>query len=437
MQAEAMQAEAMQAEARSPEVDVKVDNDNDVHIGAVDTGAEDTIASIGNFVESALRSTVVDLSKGLTAKDLVVQAGAFGDESGAQLFDMVDADRSGFISKREFTGMFKALKTHVLEEQATQAYQRKKIHKGKRRLKLACLTVSALAFFLVLMNGIMGAMVWVLLEENKEAHVDEKRHAMLASNQGQVIQTATASVNLPLSAAPAMTIERLGTIERLTVGLYLGRKAPNVDKYISAPPFLPSGTRGFMKKMYEVVGASKLSSTAVIFSLAEPGQSVIIQDGHANLTVRDTNGAVLWNEPICPDTAGCSAITVDSEVEANALLGKAEKARAASRLRRLGHGDGGGEECFDPSNADPEALDCECMQLLQTRCGDDFDDDAIEECYKTLMCSEWEFICDDWKTEHCPSRRLGEFPKLEDAFEGIDTFVKERTHGRRLGKCSQ
>ena len=65
------------------------------------------------------------------------------------------------------------------------------------------------------------------------------------------------------------------------------------------------------------------------------------------------------------------------------------------------------------------------------------DDDFIEECYKTVMCSEWEFICDDWKTEHCPSRRLGELPKLEDAFEGIDTFVKERTHGRRLGKCSQ
>jgi len=37
------------------------------------------------------------------------------------------------------------------------------------------------------------------------------------------------------------------------------------------------------------------------------------------------------------------------------------------------------------------------------------------------------------------SRQLSESSKLEDAFEGIDTFVKgsHATHGRRLGKCAE
>lgn len=256
---------------------------------------------------------------------------------------------------------------------------------------------------------------------------------------GQIIQTGKASVQFPLSAATAMTIQRLGTVSSLTVTLYLYGSIPT-------PPFLESGMQGKMQRVHQVVGATKLSSTAVLFSLAEPGQSVLIADGGANLTVRNTNGNVLWSHRVCPDTVDCSAITVDSEAEAADLAAKTQEAgqrrlesEPVSFQRRALDDD---EGCMDPSSDDPEALDCECLDMITGACGDQHSSPS-EDCIKRLLCNDLrKQVCDSWIDQHCPSstdaRQLDELSELKDAFEGVETFVKgphARRHGRRLGKC--
>jgi hypothetical protein len=115
--------------------------------------------------------------------------------------------------------MFKALKAHVLEEHATNQYHERKIRKGKRRLKLACIALAALVFFLVVMNGIMGAMIWVLLEENKEAKV-EGGGAMMASKEGTVVAVREALESLPLMVAPLLSIAELAEVKTMTVTDY-------------------------------------------------------------------------------------------------------------------------------------------------------------------------------------------------------------------------
>jgi len=410
----------------------------------------------------------------------------------------MDGDGDGKIGKAEFV---KEL-LHVRQEE--------RAHTHRARLLAVAVVIIAL---LACSNLLTTSVALALAKETKVG-----QGAQLATADGgsdsPIVQTAKASATFPLSAAPAMTIARLADVNSLTVTLYLYGG-------IATPPFLEPGMRGKVQKVSEVVSATKLSPTAVLFSLAEQGQTVLIADGGANMTVRDTNGAVLWRNKVCPDDLGCAAITLDSEAEGAALVAMAQEELASSR-RRLGcqgsctdveddwwkYLDNG---CVDPATDDAESLDCECLEQIlrpatEGGCGYPADETCVLEHWCDPLIDASGRICSPWKNEHCQEvwakwvtvgqittapvtvadtgncalrradntyypnlwhvvengntppgnlvsqvcpqgksnaaqysgRQLSESSELEDAFEGIDTFVKGyATHGRRLGKCSQ
>lgn len=256
---------------------------------------------------------------------------------------------------------------------------------------------------------------------------------------GEVMKTATASVKFPLSAAPAMTIERLATVSDIAVSFFVspGRVPPFMDGYTV------SGYKQ-IQKSYQVVAVTKLSPTAVLFATSEQGQAVLVADGLANLTVRALDGALLWSRAVCPDKLGCSAITVDSAEEAASLVEAAATAvRRKLESRQVSHaGHATAHVCEDPSVDDAEAYQCECMDEISDHCNEA--ETEFEACVLEAFCN-FPWVCSQWKEINCPgiARRLGQLSfdenEDEDAFEHMEAFLQEASspRARRLGKCSQ
>ena len=85
----------------------------------------------------------------------------------------------------------------------------------------------ALVMIVILLAGMSGLMVAVVA-----AFKDTKAEGpKLANNDGQVMETSPATVNLPLLAAPAMDLQRLAQVSSVSVTLY-------VMKDGTMPPFL-------------------------------------------------------------------------------------------------------------------------------------------------------------------------------------------------------
>jgi len=61
------------------------------------------------------------------------------------------------------------------------------------------------------------------------------------------------------------------------------------------------------------------------------------------------------------------------------------------------------EGCIDPSIADAEAMECDCMQELVEECGKPLHaGTSDEDCFAKLLCTRSNVhICQDWKNEHC------------------------------------
>ena len=161
-------------------------------------------------------------------------------------------------------------------------------------------------------------------------------------------------------------------------------------------------------------------------------------DGLANLTVRSTDGALLWSRAVCPDKLGCSAITVDSAEEAASLVEAAATAVRRKLESRQVSGRATADRCLDPSVDDAEVLDCECLGDLEVRCPS-----SSQQCLHDVFCG-LSRVCPDWKKNHCPgiARRLGQLSfdenEVEDAFEHMEAFLQEASsHGRGLGKCAE
>jgi len=90
------------------------------------------------------------------------------------------------------------------------------------------------------------------------------------------------------------------------------------------------------------------------------------------------------------------------------------------------------DECLDPSIADVEALECECMDWLQRVCGDNEDEQG---CYKSKFC-EHKGVCCDWKMDNeCPESTMNECPGLLLQTETGEEAAAEAEAKRRSPKA--
>ena len=90
---------------------------------------------------------------------------------------------------------------------------------------------AALVTIVILLAGMSGLMVAVVA-----AFKDTKADGpVLANNEGMVMETSLASINLPLVAAPAMDLQRLAQVSSVSVTLYVmnGTMPP----FLNAPIF--------------------------------------------------------------------------------------------------------------------------------------------------------------------------------------------------------
>lgn len=69
--------------------------------------------------------------------------------------------------------------------------------------------------------------------------------------------------------------------------------------------------------------------------------------------------------------------------------------------------------CTDPAVADPESVECECLDEIKKACADAGVADS-EECFLTHMCNH-QSVCGSWKTDHCA---------------GGDSLLVSRSHSR-------
>ena len=91
---------------------------------------------------------------------------------------------------------------------------------------------AALVTIVILLAGMSGLMVAVVA-----AFKDTKADGpVLANNEGMVMETSLASINLPLVAAPAMDLQRLAQVSSVSVTLYV-MKGGTMPPFLKAPVF--------------------------------------------------------------------------------------------------------------------------------------------------------------------------------------------------------
>ena len=113
---------------------------------------------------------------------------------------------------------------------------------------------AAMVLIVVLLAGMSGLMVAVVA-----AFKDTKADGpMLANYEGKVMETSLASINLPLTAAPAMDLQRLAQVSSVSVTLYVMNGA--------MPPFLKASV--FAEQAGPTLGA--LARTPRHRALAAP-----------------------------------------------------------------------------------------------------------------------------------------------------------------------
>ena len=142
--------------------------------------------------------------------------------------------------------------------QHTEKVRKAKQEEERQREKAAQLRTylwAAMVLIVVLLAGMSGLMVAVVA-----AFKDTKADGpMLANYEGKVMETSLASINLPLTAAPAMDLQRLAQVSSVSVTLY-------VMKNGAMPPFLKASV--FAEQAGPTLGA--LARTPRHRALAAP-----------------------------------------------------------------------------------------------------------------------------------------------------------------------
>jgi len=163
---------------------------------------------------------------------------------------------------------------------------------------------------------------------------------MLASRDGQVMQTTAAEYKVPLLAAPAMPMEQLARVTTLAVSyldasemstesLQAVQDAVSACEAVAAGESLTSSTSEcdfspyFLRLSSRVDSVLYVNETAVTFTLSSSyAAEVRVWNGDATLLMADG----VTTHSLCETDVSCSALTVDDESDADALLEVAEAA---------------------------------------------------------------------------------------------------------------
>jgi len=328
------------------------------------------------------------------------------------LFSMVDSNSDSHIDQAEFRFLHKMIiDAHTKHTEKMRKAKQEEERQRHSAAQLRTYLWAAMVLIVVLLAGMSGLMVAVVA-----AFKDTKADGpVLANNEGKVMETSLASINLPLTAAPAMDLQRLAQVSSVSVTLYVmknGAKPP----FLKAPVFAKqiddaSADIATVERLYTVTTATKLSPTSVLFETSMPNQAVLIADGVAKLVVVE-NGALVWSRKLCASNVDCAAITVDSD-EAQQLTDKVNTELAAkqSSRRQL---QATAPSCFNPGDDQSlwiddflETFDCACLadvvEEYKASCTDNGG-----QCEKTMFCDDaCDVVCPDWKAANCPAASAG------------------------------
>jgi len=101
------------------------------------------------------------------------------------------------------------------------------------------------------------------------------------------------------------------------------------------------------------------------------------------------------------------------------------------------------EGCVDPSVADPESWDCECMDEWTVSCGG-----ANDECFSGILCADAN-VCASWKGAHCPESLIAKqnntikaskkksVALMRRGTQRVVAIAEDRLDSALSGKCSQ
>jgi hypothetical protein len=104
--------------------------------------------------------------------------------------------------------------------------------------------------------------------------------------------------------------------------------------------------------------------------------------------------------PVCEAWRTCVEKTPDLSQFLTTSLSAANPSLLQAEVTAVAKASRPQDECLDPSIADIEAFECECMVELHEQCGDE------EECFKSWFCNRNE-VCRDWKVANaCPGHLL-------------------------------
>jgi hypothetical protein len=248
------------------------------------------------------------------------------------LFDMVDTDSSNSVEREEFVYMH----SMVLKSQARALAMTADAKRGEdeqRRAKHMVVGVLAAAFVVILAQ--LGGMVGISFAANeatKESHV--RGGGVLASLDGEVVQTAESTVEIPLYCMPALPAKERESLKTMLISY----NDPSLHDFLVAEGHIAANDTGpftypRVAETVTVTSFKKYNNTAVDIGIVstEPGETRVVRilNGAAYLLTKRADGSTNRAD-LCAGTVSCAAFTVDSD------LGAALKEQAIGNLSAAG-----------------------------------------------------------------------------------------------------
>ena len=232
------------------------------------------------------------------------------------LFSLVDTDSSGTLDRPEFAYLHQMIAQserkraeEMMEARRAEEEARRGEEQQRRFVrKLIVVLLAAFVLILALFGGVGGVVTWVVSAFKDTSAVG----ATLAANDGHVMKTSKALVPLPLLAAPVLPREQLEGVDSITVSFLDPIVETEVEVRVNA----------------QVAAVVLYSKVHVKFeTLSATVKEVLIKDGEATVTLADGTVA-----DVCESNVQCSALMVDDEANADALVEEAIAALAAAGI---------------------------------------------------------------------------------------------------------
>ena len=329
---------------------------------------------------------------------------------------------------------------------------------------MLALAVLVIVILIVANFGIVWGSNAAFLNADKKETSDGNR---VLAVDNEIVGSRRAVEYLPLFAATAMSVARLGEVDKVSVTFNTGVPP---DTFDVVTPSIVIGA----ERTYSVTGATKVSATEMYFELLTLGaadQRIHVKDGQAHV-VATISGVEQWRRPVCEANAECAALVVDTAAEVDDLVYAATAALVAAGVITAGTTLGDGVECqvcaaaaaayagCAPADKATTGVDSApaCFQHYMSELGlaEAFTLNSLPLTCASITDSSLGVtpaeVCGTLTADVCPAmcaphvRRLADDEaatpsELSDAAEGsnqwvLEQYVEERSRYRQLAKCS-